>query len=60
MKEALAPYRQGPLPVYMDLRRQGASGRVQLGPEWSVKLSDELISSLGALVGESQVEVEYR
>jgi len=56
----LTPFREGGCPITLDYTGDGAAARVNLGRDWLVRPSDELLSRLRALLGEERVRVEYR
>jgi DNA polymerase III subunit alpha len=55
----LEPWRPGPCPVTIEYTAAAASGALNLGAEWSVRASRELLEQLTGLVGEGGVEVLY-
>ncbi|MEW6352930.1 MAG: DNA polymerase III subunit alpha [Pseudomonadota bacterium] len=62
LAEALTPHRNGPCPVWIDYRANGAiNARAQLalGPEWRVRLNDALLQRLRDLAGKERVRIVY-
>ncbi|HEC16262.1 MAG TPA: DNA polymerase III subunit alpha [Sedimenticola sp.] len=59
LKKILAAYRGGPCPVRLAYRREDAGGALDLGPEWNVHPSDELLHRLKRWLGPGGVEVVY-
>ncbi len=59
LAEALAPFRSGECPVWINYRGAGAAARMRLGQEWRVRPTDELLGRLGALAGANGVRVLY-
>ena len=55
----LTPYREGHCPVQVDYQQADASAQIQLGADWRVRPTDELMRRLDELVGREQVRVEY-
>ena len=55
----LAPWRPGPCPVTVEYAGRDASGALNLGEEWSVRASRELLEQLEALLGRDAVQVLY-
>ncbi|MEY3289281.1 MAG: hypothetical protein RLZZ419_1523 [Pseudomonadota bacterium] len=60
LSEALAPFKGGSCPVSINYTSQYAQAAVQLGDEWRIHPTDELISRLKSLFGSTAVEVRYR
>jgi DNA polymerase-3 subunit alpha len=59
LAQVLNPYREGHCPVRVDYQRPDACAQIQLGSEWRVRPTDELIRRLDDLTGRGQVRVEY-
>src|SRR6516164_9403204 len=55
----LAPWRPGPCPVTVEYAGRDASGALNLGEEWSVRASRELLEQLEGLLGRAAVQVLY-
>jgi DNA polymerase-3 subunit alpha len=55
----LAPWRPGPCPVTVEYAGKEASGALNLGEEWSVRASRELLEQLEGLLGREAVQVLY-
>ena len=55
----LAPWRPGPCPVTVEYAGREASGALNLGEEWSVRASRELLEQLEGLLGREAVQVLY-
>jgi DNA polymerase-3 subunit alpha len=59
LAEILTPFRGGPCPVTVEYTGSGAFGALNLGAEWSVRASRELLEKLESLVGRGGVQVVY-
>ena len=59
LRDLLAPYRNGALPVYIVYSNQDAECRIDLGEAWRVKLDEGLIQSLGEWLRPENVQVLY-
>ena len=59
LAQVLGPYREGHCPIRVDYRRPDATASIQLGAEWRVRPTDELIRRLDELAGREQVRIEY-
>jgi DNA polymerase III subunit alpha len=59
LRHALEPFRGGPCSVMMLYRGPAAAVRLQLGEQWRVRPSLELLHRLGGLVGAGNVRMEY-
>ena len=59
LAELLGPWRPGPCPVTIEYRGRAAHGALNLGPEWSVRASRELLEQIAGLVGGDAVQVHY-
>ena len=61
LKTLLAPYRQHDeaCPVHVLYQGQSAVGRISLGADWRVIVSDELLHSLRSAFGDRYVRVQY-
>jgi DNA polymerase-3 subunit alpha len=55
----LEPWRPGPCPITIEYTGATASGALNLGNEWSVRASRELLEQLEGLVGSGALEVLY-
>jgi DNA polymerase III subunit alpha len=55
----LEPWRPGPCPITIEYTGATASGALNLGSEWSVRASRELLEQLEGLVGSGALEVLY-
>jgi DNA polymerase-3 subunit alpha len=55
----LTPWRPGPCPVTVEYSGKEASGALNLGEEWSVRASRELLEQLEGLLGRDAVQVRY-
>ena len=60
LSEVLSPFKGGSCPVSIDYTSKYARGAVQLGDEWRIHPTDELISRLKALFGATAVEIRYK
>jgi DNA polymerase-3 subunit alpha len=59
LKQILAPS-QGPCPVWVRYRGEGAEAELVLGEEWKVSPSRAVLERLSRLAGERNVQLEYR
>ena len=59
LTQVLDPYREGHCPVQVDYQQASATAQIQLGANWRVRPTDELMRRLDELVGREQVRVEY-
>ena len=55
----LEPWRPGPCPITIEYTTASARGALNLGNEWSVRASRELLEQLEGLVGSGALEVLY-
>jgi DNA polymerase-3 subunit alpha len=55
----LQPWRGGPCPITIEYTGAAAHGALNLGNEWSVRASRELLEQLEGLVGSGAVQVVY-
>ncbi|HUL46736.1 MAG TPA: DNA polymerase III subunit alpha [Steroidobacteraceae bacterium] len=55
----LEPWRPGPCPITIEYAAASARGALNLGTEWSVRASRELLEQLEGLVGSGALEVLY-
>jgi len=55
----LAPWRPGPCPITVEYSGRCASGALNLGEEWTVRASRELLEQLEGLLGRDAVQVLY-
>jgi DNA polymerase III subunit alpha len=55
----LAPWRPGPCPITVEYAGGSAAGALNLGGEWSVRASRELLEQLEGLLGRDAVQVLY-
>jgi len=60
LRQLLAPYRNGPLPVQIRYRTGGAECEVRLGDEWRIKPDQALLESLEEWLKAENVEVVYQ
>ncbi|WP_031437842.1 DNA polymerase III subunit alpha [Methylobacter tundripaludum] len=56
----LEPFKGGGCPVGISYTSKDAKASLQLGDEWRVQPTDELVARLRALLGSEAVEVKYR
>ena len=56
----LEPFKGGPCPVGINYMTAIARASLQLGDEWRVHPTDELVARLKILLGNGAVEVRYR
>jgi len=59
LAEILALWRPGPCPITVEYSGADASGALNLGAEWSVRATRELLEHLEGLVGRGGVQVVY-
>lgn len=59
LHDLLLPYREGHCDVAVQYTGSGASARLKLGPEWSVRPSRELRDKLAELLGRNCVRLLY-
>ena len=57
--DALGPWKGGAVPLVVNLQRDDASGRLQLGDEWRVNPTDELVLALQTLLGPDKVRIDF-
>ena len=55
----LTPWRPGPCPVTIEYSGSSACGALNLGPEWNVRASRQLLEQLEGLLGRGGFEVVY-
>jgi DNA polymerase III subunit alpha len=55
----LAPWHPGPCPITVEYAGRDASGALNLGEEWTVRASRELLEQLEGLLGRDAVQVLY-
>jgi len=55
----ITPWRPGPCPITIEYSGSAASGALNLGVEWSVRASRELLEQLEGLLGGEAVQVVY-
>ena len=60
LAETLTPWRPGPCPITVEYSGSGAAGALNLGAEWQVRASRELLENLESLVGRGAVQIVYR
>lgn len=60
LESVLTPFREGSCPIYLDYHNDQSSAKINLGEQWRVRPTDELLNRLSQLMGEEQVSVEYR
>jgi len=60
LAELLTPFKKGGCPVSIAYSSDQAKATVQLGDDWRVHPTDELIVRLKALLGSDAVEIRYR
>jgi len=59
LAETLTPWRPGPCPITVEYSGSGAAGALNLGAEWKVRASRELLEKLETLVGRGGVQIVY-
>ena len=60
LESVLTPFREGTCPIFLDYRNEQSSAKINLGEQWRVRPTDELLNRLTQLMGEEQVSVEYQ
>jgi len=55
----LTPWRPGPCPITVEYAGREANGALNLGQEWAVRVSRELLEQLEGLLGRDAVQVIY-
>ena len=60
LQAALEPWRSGPTPVRIDYRCPAGRAGIDLGPEWHIHPSGELLARLREVPGAETVSLEYR
>jgi DNA polymerase-3 subunit alpha len=60
LQQILSPFRGGTTGVRLNYRIDGACGDIQLGREWQVTPTDELLRRLEQFLGPGSVQVTYR
>jgi DNA polymerase-3 subunit alpha len=59
IKQLLQPYANNTRPVYIEYDNGMASGRLDLGRQWHIEITDHLIDQLMAVCGEENVRLDY-
>ncbi|MBB70863.1 MAG: DNA polymerase III subunit alpha [Legionellales bacterium] len=59
VKSILSRHGNGACPVCLDYQRPDSEGRIQLGDQWRVNPSDELLDELREVMGREQVVLDY-
>ena len=59
LKQVLSAYSGGSCPVRLEYQRDDARGTVELGSEWNIHPTDELLLRLERLIGREGVEVVF-
>lgn len=59
LKQVLSAYSGGSCPVRLEYQRGDAKGAVDLGPEWNIRPTDELLLRLERLFGREEVKVVF-
>ena len=60
LSDALNPFKGGSCPVSINYTSTQARATVQLGDEWRIHPTDELISRLKSLFGSTAVKIRYK
>jgi DNA polymerase III subunit alpha len=60
LREVLSPFKGGSCPISINYMSKVARAAVQLGDEWRVHPTDQLISRLKSLFGSTALEIRYR
>ena len=59
LRDTIASYRSGAVPICIDCRRRDARARLPLGSAWTVRPADDLIARLRDVAGAEHVRIEY-
>ena len=59
LKQAIERARGGSCPISIEYRQSSGCARIQLGAQWSVNPTDELLDVLRGMAGSNQVELIY-
>ena len=59
LAETLTPWRPGPCPITVEYSGSGAAGALNLGAEWKVRASRELLDQLATFAGDAGLRVVY-
>jgi DNA polymerase-3 subunit alpha len=59
LADILKPFTQGHCPVVVDYENENAKARLNLGSDWRIHPTDELLHRLKDLAGEDYVKVVY-
>jgi DNA polymerase III subunit alpha len=59
LEQAMAPWRNGAVPVLINYRQSQAKGQFRLGDEWRVNPTDELMLSLQSMLGTDKVRILF-
>lgn len=60
LESVLTPFCEGACPIYLDYHNDQSVAKINLGEQWRVHPTDELLNRLSQLMGEGQVSVDYR
>jgi DNA polymerase-3 subunit alpha len=60
LTKVLSPFKGGSCPVTINYMSKDARAAVQLGDEWRVHPTDELIARLKSLFGRTGLEIKYK
>ena len=58
--QVLTPYKDGICPIRVFYQRDEAQGMLELGVQWRVSPSDQLLYNLKTLLGDEQVELKFK
>ena len=58
-KEKISPYSGGTMPIHVYYQSPQGRALLKLGVQWHIKPTDELLSALVEMLGESAVELEF-
>ena len=58
--QVLTPYKDGICPIRVFYQRDEAQGMLELGVQWRVSPSDQLLYDLKTLLGDEQVELKFK
>ncbi|MDZ7787054.1 MAG: DNA polymerase III subunit alpha [Halofilum sp. (in: g-proteobacteria)] len=60
LRDTLRPFREGHTPIAVEYQGPSASARLNLGEDWQIHPTDELLHRLRQLTDEGAVEIEYQ
>ncbi|ABL99361.1 DNA polymerase III subunit alpha [Shewanella amazonensis] len=57
--DVITPWKGGAVPLIVNFSRADASGRLQLGDDWRVDPSDDLVLALQTLIGPDKIRIQF-